>query len=87
MSRSKLVMAFDSSQQALRTEMLFEEQSVEFDMIPTPGTITAGCALCLAFPEAELERVLEIVRGEQVEIRGVFQENNSSGSVHFDQVV
>lgn len=87
MTGPKLVMAFDSSQQALRAEMLLEDRAIEFDLIPTPGAITAGCALCLAFPETELERALAVVRGGQVEIRGIFRENDSSGEMSFDPIV
>ncbi|WP_411344538.1 DUF3343 domain-containing protein [Paenibacillus sp. WLX1005] len=68
-----LVMAFDSTQQALRAEMLLEYAEIENDMFPTPKQITAGCALSLQFPEQELETVQHIVKQEQVEIRGIFR--------------
>ena len=77
MMEDSLVMAFDSTQQALRAEMLLEYADIENDMFPTPKEITAGCALSLQFPAAELEQVRQIVREEQVEIRGIFQ--NSQG--------
>lgn len=65
-------MAFDSSQQALRAEMLLEDDQVGFELVPTPGEITAGCAMSIAFAEAEFEQVLTIVRRETIEIRGIF---------------
>ncbi|MCZ8524083.1 MULTISPECIES: DUF3343 domain-containing protein [Paenibacillus] len=67
-----LLMAFDSTQQALRAEMLLEYEDIENDMCPTPKEITAGCALSLEFPEEELPRVLTIIEEEKVEIRGIF---------------
>ncbi len=67
-----LVMAFDSTQQALRAEMLLEYAEVEIDLCPTPKEITAGCALSIQFPQESLEQVREIVIGETVEIRGIF---------------
>ncbi|WP_240415783.1 DUF3343 domain-containing protein [Paenibacillus periandrae] len=67
-----LLMAFDSTQQALRAEMLLEYADIENDMCPTPKQITAGCALSLEFPEDELEQVKQIVRDENVEIRGIY---------------
>lgn len=81
------IMAFDSSQQALRAEMLLEERGVVFDMIPTPGAITAGCALSLSFSAEELERVLTVVREEHIEIRGIFRAGDSSGEGSFEQLV
>lgn len=65
-------MAFDSTQQALRAEMLLEYAEIENDMCPTPKEITAGCALSLEFPEEELEAVKQIITEEKVEIRGIY---------------
>ncbi|RCX15581.1 uncharacterized protein DUF3343 [Fontibacillus phaseoli] len=67
-----LVMAFDSTQQALRAEMLLEYAEVEIDLCPTPKEITAGCALSIQFPQESLGQVREIVIRETVEIRGIF---------------
>ncbi|CAG7643323.1 hypothetical protein PAESOLCIP111_04463 [Paenibacillus solanacearum] len=73
-----LLMAFDSTQQALRAEMLLEYADIENDMCPTPKEITAGCALSLEFPEEALEEVKSIIKEERVDIRGIFSkvENN-----------
>ncbi|MDQ1911175.1 DUF3343 domain-containing protein [Paenibacillus sp. GD4] len=67
-----MLMAFDSTQQALRAEMLLEYAEIENDMCPTPKEITAGCALSLEFPEEELEAVKQIIAEEKVEIRGIY---------------
>ncbi|WPP41396.1 DUF3343 domain-containing protein [Paenibacillus hunanensis] len=75
---SNLVMAFDSTQQALRAEMLLEYADIENDMFPTPKQITAGCALSLQFPEQELEQVQQIIAQEQVEIRGIFRQQDET---------
>lgn len=69
---SWLIMSFDSTQQALRAEMLLEYAEIEIDLCPTPKEITAGCALSIQFPPECLERVKEIIRREAVEIRGIF---------------
>lgn len=70
-----LVMAFDSTQQALRAEMLLEYADIENDLFPTPKQITAGCALSLQFPEHALEQVQRMILEEQVEIRGIFRKH------------
>ncbi|WP_068778617.1 DUF3343 domain-containing protein [Paenibacillus sp. GM2] len=67
-----LVMAFDSTQQALRAEMLLEYAEVEIDLCPTPKEITAGCALSIQFPQQFLATVKDVVAREQVEIRGIY---------------
>ena len=73
-----LVMAFDSTQQALRAEMLMEYLELEFDLFPTPKAITAGCALSIQFPEDALPQVVTMIHKEHVEIRGIFQRGNNS---------
>lgn len=73
-----LLIAFDSTQQALRTEMLLEYADVEIDIRPTPKEITAGCALSIDFPAEQLDTVASIIRDEKVEIRGIFRKLNDS---------
>lgn len=78
-----LVIAFDSTQQALRAEMLLEYADIDIDLFPTPKEITAGCALCIQFPEADIQQVDQIIKAEQVEIRGIFKQNKQT----YEQVV
>lgn len=67
------LIAFDSTQQAIRTEMLLEYADIEIDTLPTPKQVTAGCALSIAFPQQELAQVVQIIAEEHVEIRGIFE--------------
>lgn len=77
-----MLIAFDSTQQALRAEMLLEYEDIEIDMCPTPKEITAGCALSIEFDEQDLEQVKQIIRSEHVEIRGIFFKNGD----HYDTI-
>lgn len=67
-----MLIAFDSTQQALRAEMLLEYAGVDIDIRPTPKQITAGCALSIEFPEDQTEQVRSIIQSEQVKIRGMY---------------
>lgn len=71
-----MLVAFDSTQQALRTEMLLEYADIDIDTRPTPKEITAGCALSIEFPEADVERVKAILVEHNVTIRGIFTLRN-----------
>lgn len=71
-----LLIAFDSTQQALRAEMLLEYAEVEIDIRPTPKEITAGCALSIEFPQEALDQVRGIIADEKVEIRGLFKRSS-----------
>lgn len=68
-----VILAFDSTQQALRAEMLLEYADIEIDTRPTPKEITAGCALSIEFPFENYPQAKEIVISEKVEIRGFFR--------------
>lgn len=74
---SELLIAFDSTQQALRAEMLLEYAEIDIDICPTPKEITAGCALSIQFPEEAFELARQIIDQEQVEIRGIFQKQEN----------
>jgi hypothetical protein len=67
-----MLIAFDSTQQALRAEMLLEYADIDIDICPTPKEVTAGCALSIEFPGKDMEQVQSIIVSEQVEIRGLF---------------
>ena len=71
--QTQLLIAFDSTQQALRAEMLLEYAGIEIDIRPTPKEITAGCALSIEFPEEHIGEVRRIIKSEAVEIRGIFR--------------
>ncbi len=70
---NSILIAFDSTQQAIRTEMLLEYADIEIDTRPTPKEITAGCALSIEFPEQDLSTAATIIKQEKVEIRGLFR--------------
>jgi hypothetical protein len=72
------LIAFDSTQQALRAEMLLEYADIEIDIRPTPKQITAGCALSIEFPNGDLETVRTILKTEQVEIRGLYRHESGA---------
>ncbi|MEC0244494.1 DUF3343 domain-containing protein [Paenibacillus chitinolyticus] len=72
-----LLIAFDSTQQALRAEMLLEYADIEIDLCPTPKSVTAGCALSIQFPPEDYTEVQRIIETEQVEIRGIYFKKES----------
>lgn len=69
---AEYLIAFDSTQQALRAEMLLEYAEIDIDIRPTPKEITAGCALSIGFEDRDLDKVKGIIVSEQVEVRGIF---------------
>ncbi|AIQ15235.1 DUF3343 domain-containing protein [Paenibacillus durus] len=75
----ELLIAFDSTQQALRAEMLLEYAEIEIDTCPTPKDITAGCAMSIQFFRRELAKVEQIIKEETIEIRGIYGRDEHDG--------
>lgn len=58
----KLVVAFDTTADAMAMEKLCKEQGLTGRLIPVPREITAGCGLAWCAPletRADLERAME----------------------------
>jgi hypothetical protein len=72
MSAACILIAFDSTQQALRAEMLLEYADIEIDTRPTPKEITAGCALSIDIPAKDFQVASRIIEDEKVEIKGYY---------------
>ncbi|ASA24984.1 DUF3343 domain-containing protein [Paenibacillus donghaensis] len=73
----ELLIAFDSTQQALRAEMLLEYADIEIDIFPTPKEITAGCAMSIQFFRNALAEVRVIIAEQHIEIRGIYGRTNN----------
>jgi hypothetical protein len=73
---SQCLIAFDSTQQALRAEMLLDYLDLDIDTQPTPKEITAGCAISIAFQKEDFSLVKHTILDEKVEIRGFFEYDN-----------
>ncbi|GEB34276.1 MULTISPECIES: DUF3343 domain-containing protein [Brevibacillus] len=74
MEGETVLIAFDSTQQALRAEMLLEYEDIDIDTRPTPKEITAGCALSIEFPLPDYSRAKTVMEEQQVVIRGYFRQ-------------
>lgn len=76
--QDEMLIAFDSTQQALRAEMLLEYAGIEIDIFPTPKEITAGCAISIQFFRNALEEVQRIIVEQDIEMRGIYEKHNEN---------
>lgn len=79
-----LLIAFDSTQQALRAEMLLEYAEIDIDICPTPKAITAGCALSIEFPKNNLNQVQQVIVEGDIVIRGIYQPTGENSFKELD---
>lgn len=73
MEEETVLIAFDSTQQALRAEMLLGYAAIYIGTRPTPKEITAGCALSIEFPLRAYSQAREVMESQQVIVRGYFR--------------
>lgn len=73
-----LVMSFHSTHQAIVGEKTVKEQRVDFDMIPTPRQISAGCGLSLELSSTEAERWLPSLHKANVVWGGIYKRDQGA---------
>ena len=63
--RPALILAFDSSSQAIAAEKLFQENGLPGRMIPVPAQISAGCGLAWKAEPDEKQALLDALSRAQ----------------------
>ncbi|MDI6703918.1 MAG: DUF3343 domain-containing protein [bacterium] len=70
--RSKCVITFYSTYEALHAEKVLEIENLEFELVPVPRRFSSDCGISLQFECRDKERILTILKEHDVEIRKVF---------------
>lgn len=63
--RPALILAFDSTSQALAAEKLFQENNLPGRMIPIPAQISAGCGLAWKAEPEQKQALLDALSNAQ----------------------
>ena len=64
--RPALILAFDSTSQALAAEKLFQENNLPGRMIPIPAQVSAGCGLAWKAEVDEKQALLDALSNAQL---------------------
>lgn len=64
--RPALVIAFDSTSQAIAAEKLFQENNLPGRMIPVPAQISAGCGLAWKAEPGQKQALLDALSNAQL---------------------
>jgi|GEM_PF-294473 len=67
------VATFESTQHALRAEMLLNWLGCQFIVIPTPREITADCGLSIKMRCEEREAIQETLAAHRVKVQGIYE--------------
>lgn len=63
--RPALILAFDSTSQAIAAEKLFQENNLPGRMIPIPAQVSAGCGLAWKAEPDEKQALLDALSNAQ----------------------
>lgn len=63
--RPALIIAFDSTSQAIAAEKLFQENNLPGRMIPVPAQISAGCGLAWKAEPGQKQALLDALSNAQ----------------------
>lgn len=66
------IVSFNSTHHAIRTDKILSENKVTSTTLPTPREITASCGISIRFLYNDMERVVEILRDNKIEYKGIF---------------
>lgn len=79
MEENFYVVSFDSTHHAIKAEKLFKEENLNIRMMPTPREITASCGLSIRFEVDDLGKVEEIIREEDLAVKGKYAMTRREG--------
>lgn len=79
MTENFYVISFDSTHHAIKAEKLFKEHNLNIRMMPTPREITASCGLSIRFEAADLGEVEDIIKNEELAIKGKYELKREDG--------
>ena len=63
---------FDSIHFVLTAEKLFNERSVECDLVPVPKSLRADCGMAIAFRRRDLDAVREMLSSRRCRVSAIY---------------
>lgn len=87
MTTKEAVATFDNTHHALRFEKNLKENDVKLTVMPVPREISASCGLSVKFSMDELEKVRNIARTNEIQVKKYYEitmESNKRGYLSLD---
>lgn len=78
------ILTFTSTNQAILGESVLTQAGLAVRVMPLPGTIRAGCGLCLRLSEPDIVPGLARLRQSGVVIDGVYLAHKGPSGTHYE---
>lgn len=69
------IVSFNSTHHAIRSDKLFNENSIKSTTLPTPREITASCGISIRFLYNDLKNVISVLKDNSIEYKGIYHIN------------
>jgi hypothetical protein len=66
------IVSFNSTHHAIRSDKLFEQNSITSTTLPTPREITASCGISIRFLYKDIEDIKKILETNSIEYKGIY---------------
>lgn len=67
------IIVFNSTHQAIKTEDIFRDNDIDFEVVPLPKGFTADCGLALLVSGEDIKNVEFLIENSRIEIKGMFE--------------
>ncbi len=68
---STSIIIFNSTHQELKTEKHLQENNIEFEVVPLPEEISAGCGLAIEANVSDVPAIKDIIKRNHVTIKAI----------------
>lgn len=68
------IIVFNNTFDVMSAEKILKEKGMEFNMMPTPTSITHSCGLCIRMNETN--QIEEIVNSKCIKYKNIYEKNN-----------
>jgi len=72
MSKTRCILTFYSTYDALKTEKILGKENIKVELIPVPRTISSDCGIGIDFNCEEQEKIKEVLKAKALDIAGMY---------------
>lgn len=70
---NRIILTFESTTQALKTEARCKRYCISGKLIPVPRQLSAGCGMAWSSPVHDRENLMNMLSMEQIEVDGIYE--------------
>lgn len=69
----EIVITFSTTSRSIAADNLLNNNAVPYSVMPLPGSIGAGCGICVRIKEENLDKTLSLFKKDKLEYEGLYE--------------